>query len=220
MTFPTPVADDSWTTAGSATTTHKAKLPAGIQKGDLILVQWARVGTPVGTLDSAFTHLASQVGANPPNIGCRVGYRIADGTETAGEVTFLTTTSSLGVSYCSVWRNFSGLPVASSFLQQNSTTAPNPPNLASGFDATLDQTWLALIFGEFVAASITGFPSGYASTWSVGGAGGAVVVGGARRDLAAASEDPGAFAISPSDNSYVLTVSVPGAKPRSYAVII
>ncbi|MCW5920772.1 MAG: Ig-like domain-containing protein [Saprospiraceae bacterium] len=174
-------------------TTHTVSLPAGIQSGDLLLIFWSDAndsGTEP-TTPSGWTQLYTSTNSNSIR---RTWYKVADGTE--GTTINITAGAERSAhnSYRIAAGTYQGVPVAGTVATGNSN-APDPPSLTSGFGAT-NTLWIAsLHMHNDDGGGITN-PTSYGSqeTANTGGAGASHArMVTARRELNAASENPGTF---------------------------
>jgi hypothetical protein len=218
VAFPS-VAGTAATNGTTATAAPVVSLPSGIVAGDLLLVLFrcssaGAIGWPAG-----WTELfddASDASANQTALA----YRRADGTE--GATVTLSCTSS---KFAAVAFRVTGAedpavqPPQFAALTTGTSTAPNPGALTPTGGAK-DYLWLALggWEGEQTSPPAT-FPANYtlgqvgANSGTAGVVTTNVRVAGAGRQLNAASEDPGAWTISVSDDWTATTVAVHPAPP-------
>lgn len=211
MTFPQVIATGTWA-PGTLTTNDYANIPAGVQAGDLVLALWGRAGAiGGGTVAAGWTDLWRQSGANPPLIGCAASYLIADGSTVAGDKLLCTKTSDRGASMSLLIRGFTGTPAFRAPDVQNGTAAPSPGPLSPSWGAGPDTLWIAALFGEYGVGLINStFPAGYSSGEIVPTTGGSIALAHCRKELAAATEDPGAFSLTAADNSYAAVFAIQG----------
>ena len=186
------------------TTSHTVNLPSGIVSGNLLLVFFASDGTPTITFPSGWTQLFQTAGGTDVKFGA--WYRIADGTEGA---TITVTTSASECSNHTSYRitGYSGTPEVGTSATGNSTT-PNPPSLTPSWGAK-DTLWFACQ-GNDGSTATTAYPTNYTNgrndNNSVSDPTASVAT--ARRELNAASEDPGTFTIATARNWVANTVAV------------
>lgn len=191
-TFPVVAAENGGNNT-SDSTEHTVNLPSGIQSGDLLLVIFNADSTPTITFPEGWTQLFQTLGPTTYKHMFGAWYRIADGEEGA---TITVTTSASEQSAHTSYRitDYSGTPeVGTSSATFNSS--PNPPSLAPSWGAK-DTLWFA-VCGYGNNYTITAYPTDYTDgrndyADSTHGCG----VGSARRELNAASEDPGTFTLS------------------------
>lgn len=184
MAFPVVRATNTSVTT-PASTSHVISLPAAIVSGDLLIAIWNPDGTGAGTWPAGWTQLwATNLPANTGRTECR--YRVADGTEGAS---ITVTTAAAVTSSHATYRidTFSGnAPEAGVTATANSANA-NPPSLTPSWGAK-DTLWIAVAAVD--NTDVTAAPTSYTNLLT-----GATPtrLGTARRELNAATEDPGTF---------------------------
>ncbi len=195
--------------SGANTTSHTINLPTGINSGDLLIVIVSIDVVPTVTWPSGWTSTVLFTTAMPNNFATfTAAYRIADGTE--GSTITITTSSSEGSAHTS-WRitGYQGTPEFCGPTTAN-TSSPNPCALTPSWGAD-DVLWLA-VCGYNGNHSITAYPANYSNTinnrWANSNGTG---VGSGERLLNAASEDPGAFTLSASNDTAASTIAIRGA---------
>lgn len=191
-------------TAGGAVntgTSHTIDLPSGIEAGDLIIVAVNGTGTSTPVFPSPWVSMYQYT-----SDGYR--YRIASGGETA--VTY-TTSSSVGgnyVAYCIKRWGGTAADIAYTGFRTDSTNAPNPSSLASGFAAGSKVLWI-VAFSIDGTTLLTAFPANY-TLYPVESAVSGRHVTMACRELAATTEDPGAGTMNGTTGASVGTFAVRG----------
>ncbi|OGG60690.1 hypothetical protein A2765_03830 [Candidatus Kaiserbacteria bacterium RIFCSPHIGHO2_01_FULL_56_24] len=179
-----------------ATTSHSVALPAGIAAGDELLVLFS-AKTVTFNLPTGWTELYNS-GADDP--GLFVIRRVADG----GEGSTLTVTTGGAQKSDHVSYRFSGAAAAEISTAATGTSVnPDPPSLTPAGGA-LDYLWLAIEANAGDSASA--YPTSYTNGFEVIGDAG---IASARRELNAASENPGTFTIAASNVWKAVTVAVP-----------
>ncbi|MBP8114308.1 MAG: T9SS type A sorting domain-containing protein [Chitinophagaceae bacterium] len=207
--FPVVSATATSTKSATAGTTHTVSLPAGIQSGDLLLIFWADAdavntdpGTPLGWTQLYTTTINNRI--------FRAWYKIASGLE--GTTLNITAGAerSAHTSYRISSGSYQGVPVAGTAVT-GTNNAPNPPNLTSGFGAT-NTLWIAASHSggddnspaptapTNYTAIITGYTGNSNTTHAR--------VATARRELSAASENPGAFGLGSNVDWLANTVAI------------
>ncbi len=185
------------------TANHTVNLPSSISSGDLLIVFFSCDANETVTWPGGWTSIFHQTNSNTLDIG----YKIADGAEGAA-VTVLTGTNekSAHLSYRITGHDSAQAPQASTGATSTSTS-PNPDSLTPTGGAK-DYLWIAVEGNDDGRDSPSVYPSSYTNgqTSAQGSRGGANVAV-ARRELNAASEDPGAFTI-PSEEWVACTVAV------------
>ena len=213
-----PVVQSLTETTTGALTAHNIAMPATVDANDLLLVLISNFGTdgnPTIITPSGWTRIG-WTGSS----GSAEGYVFAKdavGNEDGTTVNFSTSpfsqTVAAHVYRITDWRDSGTLTsdVEVSFATGSSLT-PNPPSL-NPINWDVENTlWLALaVAGQANNDGfINGYPSSYTSTDEAhSGVGFAHVgVGSGRRELAAASENPGTFSLTGSEGWVAATVAV------------
>jgi len=212
MSFPVVAAVNGGNNADTPGTSHTVNLPASIEADDLLLVFFTATGNyPTITFPEGWIELFATSTTNF-KFGC--WYRVADGEE--GATISVSTPDGNAYSAHTSYRinNYFGTPEAGTSATGASAN-PNPPNLAPTW-GDQEALWFAAC-GHHVAGShtITVYPTNYtdgredihtATDQRPG-------VGTARRELEAASEDPGTFTLSQSSNWVANAVAVKAILP-------
>ncbi len=191
MAFPAVAATN--TSFNGALTSHTLALPTGIASGDLLIAFFsaADAGSAI-TWPSGWTQLYSVLQSVNDVVRMSAAYRVAAGTEGASiTVTTALAERSAHNSYRITGQQ--GTPVAATAAGDD-TAAANPPNLAPSWGAA-DTLWLAA-YGCSEPANPTAPPTNYTDNINIntgGTTGSHGNTASARRQLNAASEDPGAF---------------------------
>jgi len=188
MAFPV-VAATNGSQEDSQTTSHTVALPADISSGDLLLVFFAVEGLNTITFPEGWTEIFEVAQSTEVTFG--IAYRQADGEEGAT----ITVISSISNYSAHVTFRITG-------HEDPGTQAPEVSTGATGYSQTADPDaltptggakdylWLALV-GFDTGYNIDGFPTDYTDgAWREEGH---VSAGHCRRELNAASEDPGIF---------------------------
>lgn len=175
-------------------TSHTVALPSGIQAGELLIVLMSVSSTPSDVINtpSGWTALLS----SPPNARGRIFYKVASGAEGAS-VSVSTSSSVLHASCSYRISNYA-------FIEGDAAAGSNSPNLQPswGIAKTL---WIISLHGSFAVLSGMA-PSGYG--FLLEDAAGLTISAGiasARRELEAASEDPGGW---PGTGSMAATIAI------------
>ena len=185
-------------------------LPASIAAGDLIIAFHFSDGAGTRTFPSPWVEIKDAAnGASNANIG--IAYLIASGGETAVTVSK------------SITERFTAIAIRISTASWHGTTPPEVSTGATGDDTTPDPDSVTSSWGSadnlFIAAmlfddsagggTVSAYPTNYSSnnviSPDVSSAGRGAI---ASRELAAASDDPGTFTISPTDQWWAGTVVV------------
>ncbi|KKN50679.1 hypothetical protein LCGC14_0630280 [marine sediment metagenome] len=190
-----------------STTVHAVTMPATVDSGDLLLVFFVCDRTFTVTTPSGWTNLFNTtVGSDIRYNGY---YKIADGTEDSTTVDFVTSSSNLAVAdtyRITSWHGTTPPEVGTSATGTDAN--PDPPSLSPSWGAE-DTLFLALMgIDDGGAASITisAYPTSYTDgAFLVANAAdiASVCLASARRELNAASDDPGTFTASLSTEGWV-----------------
>jgi hypothetical protein len=197
------------TTFGTNATTHNVLMPPTINAGDLLITLFANDGSATVTTPAGWTLLST--GARGTAARGSVYGKVAVGNEDATNVNFVTSASEQGAAQVYRVTGWSGdiSGVAADVVDPGAATAnPDPPSLTTGWGAT-NTLWLAYSAGSRYAA-VTTYPTNYTNgVISIGGTDttGASVAS-ARRNLAAATENPGSFTMSTSQDGVAFTIAV------------
>jgi len=205
------VASVTETAFGTDTTDHYANMPATTDAGDLLIVLFTNDGNASVTTPGGWNSLASYT-PNGNHVRLSAYYKIAAGTEGGTTVNFVTSAAQEAAAQVYRITNWHGTtPPEISTAASGSDTAPDPASLNPVGWNIADTLWIA------VAGQDRGnqpgppaYPSGYTdgiSTLSSSG-NGCCQTHSARRVLAAASEDPGAFTITASSQWVAFTIAV------------
>ena len=211
MAFPsigTPVVSSE----SSSVTTHDVTLPASVAAGDLVIAAVFLDGTPGNpsrfTWPSPWVELADQDISTVASM--TVAYLIASGGETTVAVTSVSAERSTHIAALVTGWDGSTPPEISTVATGASTT-PNATSVTASWGSA-DNLFITL-YGIDSGAP-TAYPTNYslAQTSTTTTPTSAAYGGLAARQLAAASDDPGAFTNSTSDNWAAYTIVVkPGA---------
>lgn len=200
----------------SNATTHTLNMPTGLRAGHLLLAFITFDGNPAVTWPAGWTELGSA--ANGSDVKSQVYYRVATGTEGATQ----TITTDAGQHMTCILEMISGhasstTPPAISTAATGTSTSPNPGSLTPSGGAK-NYLWYEA-FGADDDSQATPFGStNYTASQvtqivSAGSAGDRCHTGVAKRDLNAATEDPGVMVLSASQPWVAWTVAVyPGTE--------
>jgi len=213
------VASVTETAFDTDTTDHNVDMPATVNAGDLLIVLFTNDGSATVTTPSGWTALAS----NAVNGAVRLSvyYKIAGGTEGSTTVNFATSASEEAAAQVYRITNWHGTtPPEISPAATGTITRPNPASLdPAGWDVA-DTLWLAVAGQDRGDQSgTTAYPASYTdgiSTLSSDGTGSCRTLS-ARRVLAAASENPGAFTIPVPEQWVAFTIAIRPA-PRDLTI--
>jgi hypothetical protein len=237
MAFPTiPTAGAntllfSVTAAAGTTHTFPSLTTLDNANGDLLiaviaLYQASATGNTFGTWGGSFTEFGDSSSATNPSVAMGAAYKISNGTETG---TFTVTSSISGRAAMALMsvKNWHGTTVPEiAFSAATTTTAHDPPSLDPSGWGSEDTLWVAVAGSgqTSLTGSWTGIgsaPTNYTDYGESAIAGGDVVgaaqIAVAFRQLAAASDDPGAFTTDTSPEiERAATIAVrPAAAPQT-----
>ena len=231
QSFP-QVAATNTSSEDSAVGSHTVALPTGIQSGDLLIAFFdasGGIGSGVTiTWPGGWTEFASQLShSGSPSSGLalyfRAAYRQADGTEGAS---ITVTTSSNASSGHNTYRITGAedpatqAPEAATVQSTAAETTIDPPLLTPTGGAK-DYLWLAVAASRG-GGTLSATPTNYTNLLQDSGAD--ATLGSSRRELNAASEDPGAFTVTPDSNRTIgatiaitlgLSAAITGTNPGS-----
>jgi hypothetical protein len=206
MAFPVVAATASYT--GAAATSHAVNLPAGISAGNLLVIVAGHDGTP--TLTDGTAEYTPGVDKRAFNTQGRivVFYKTADGGEGATKTLTLSASEEL----CARAFRITGhhASTAPEFSAGNdgggASTSPDPDNLALGGWGAEDTLWFVAMENDS-SPTISAYPGSY-TDGANDRSGSLMGIGTARRELNAASENPGTFTISGSQEWAAVTFAV------------
>ena len=204
------VASVTETAFGTDTTDHYVSMPATVNAGDLLIVLFTNDGGATVTTPGGWSLLASD--ANGTQVRLSVYYKIAAGTESGTTVNFVTSASEQAAAQVYRITNWHGTtPPEISTAATGSGTAPDPASLdPAGWDVA-NTLWLAVAGQDRGDQSgTTAYPASYTDGISTLSSDGnkSCRTHSARRVLAAASEDPGAFTIPVLEQWVAFTIAV------------
>lgn len=210
MAFPV-VSDITETVFAVSSTQHLVDMPATVDPGDLLLLFFCNDGIATVTTPDGWALMDT---AEAPNSNARfsVYYKIAVGDEDGTTVDFVTSVNEQAAIQlyriaASSWHGTT--PPAISSPSAATTATPDPPSLNPADWDVEDTLWLAT-YGSDDHDDATAYPTNYTDgtyneTWAGGGS---CSIGTARRELAAASEDPSAFTIENPEQNVAYTVAI------------
>jgi len=198
------------TAFGTDTRDHNANMPATVNAGDLLIVLFTNDGNAAVTTPAGWNLLASD--ANGNSVRASVYYKIAAGTEGGTSVNFITSRGEQAAAQVYRITDWHGTtPPEISTATTDSDEAPDPASLNPvGWDVA-NTLWLA-VAGQDRGdqGAPTAYPASYTDGVSTVSSNGnkSCRVHSARRVLASASEDPGAFTIPVAQNWVAFTIAV------------
>jgi hypothetical protein len=206
------VASVTETAFGTDTTTHNVNMPATVNAGDLLIVLFTNDGDATVITPDGWSLLASNTRGTAVRLS--VYYKIAAGTEGGTTVNFVTSANEQAAAQVYRITDWHGTtPPEISTAATGTSTAPNPASLnPAGWDVA-DTLWLAVAGQDRGDQSgTTAYPASYtdgiSTQSSVPATTGVCRTHSARRVLAAASENPGAFTIPASEEWVAFTIAV------------
>jgi hypothetical protein len=197
------------TAFGTDTTDHYVNMPATVNAGDLLIALFTNDGGATVTTPSGWTQLASD---DNTAVRCSVYYKIASGDEDGTTVDFITSANEQAAAQVYRITNWHGTtPPEISTAAPGTSTRPDPASLdPAGWDVA-DTLWLAVAGQDRGDQGPTiAYPAYYTdgiSTLSSATTDSCRTLS-ARRVLAAASENPGAFTIPASEEWVAFTIAV------------
>jgi hypothetical protein len=193
-----------------------------------LLIVFLRFAAAPGTITfTGYTPLVAGDTSDASDDTTAIYYRWADGTEGATD-TCAPTNSVKGAAIC--WRITGAANPATQAPEVSSvavgTTAANSanPNSVSGTGGSKDYLFLAMAAGDGESGAYTGAPTNYTNLQAANSGTGGLpatncLMGGASRQLTAASDDPGAFTHAAHTTGWTAyTVVVHPAPPSSTSV--
>ena len=206
------VASVTETAFGTDTTNHYVNMPATVNAGDLLIVLFTNDASATVTTPDEWTQLASN--ANGSAVRLSIYYKIAAGTEGGTTVNFATSAAEQAAAQVYRITNWHGTtPPEISTAATGTNTRPDPASLdPAGWDVA-DTLWLAVAGQDRGDQSgTTAYPASYTDGISTQSSDPATTgvcrIHSARRVLAAASENPGAFTIPVSEEWVAFTIAV------------
>lgn len=195
MTFPTITASNTSAEASNVTT-HTVSLPATVNNGDLIRIEVGINGNPTVTQPSGYGMPVNIAGSN-----CRhaIFELVADGTEGGTTVTFSTSAAEQSNHTSRSIGDWSGTLAGTEYSTGAIAASDSPDSDSLAPSWGTEDTLYITSYGSRRGRAITSFPTNYGDNnlESIGmdGTAGAAVASGTR-NLAASSDDPGAFLLS------------------------
>ena len=200
------------TAFGTDTTDHYVDMPATANAGDLLIVLFTNDGSATVTTPDGWSLLASN--ATGTAVRLSIYYKIAAGTEGGTTVNFATSASEQAAAQVYRITDWHGAtPPEISTAATGTSTAPNPASLdPAGWDVA-DTLWIAVAGQDRGDQSgTTAYPASYADGISTQSSDPATTgvcrTHSARRVLAVASENPGAFTIPVWEEWVAFTIAV------------
>lgn len=186
-------------------TSHTIDLPASIVAGETLIVIVGQEATGTVTFPAGWTNFGSQVGATVAQ--CDVYWRLADGEE--GASLTATTAASRRITYISMRISGATDPTSQppeSAAATNANSHPDTPSLTPT-GGSKDYLWMTT-YGIDDGRTVSTWPTNYTGNNIEEVYTNVVSTGMATRELAAISENPGAFGMSSADSWGGFTVAV------------
>ena len=208
MTFPTVQSITAFTQDDGVSTTYAVTMPATVDADDLLIIIMGTDRDTTATPPTGWTELQDFSSAN--SVSCHIFVIKAVGNEDGGtaDVVLLNNRAAAAQTYrITGWSGtLTDVEVGADTFANNAN--PNPPSLTATAGAD-DNLWIAVDAVDDVVTVDTA-PTSYTnltetSPGSVPDCG----LGTARRELNAATEDPGTFTNSASDNWIANTIVIP-----------
>jgi hypothetical protein len=188
VSFPTVAATSIGNVGGSRVSSSSVNLPAGVVAGNLLIIVFACENN--GAQPSTPTGWSLLSGPTVNGIGLTIFYKTAAGGETSVTVSHGNNRTAWTCYRISGWQGTPEVGTAAT----GSSTAPNPPSLTPSWGST-KTLWLAtaaLAGNSGTPTYPTNYTNGISDKSTQAGVGDARAMS-AQRELAAVSEDPGAF---------------------------
>lgn len=198
--------------AGSGVSSHVITLPTGIDAGDRVIILFATRETPDATWPAGWSEFYD--GGNSGQIAQAGAYRDCDGTE--GGTTITVTTGATRACAWHVWwlsrGNFiAGVAPEAGAVATGSSTTPDPPTVAPSWGASVPSLLITAVSLKNSAAppTVSSWPTNYTDnqTQEVG-SGVNHALHAASRQASTASENPGTFTLSGSEQWAAQTIAV------------
>lgn len=210
MAFPV-VEEITATEFDSDTTTHAVNLPATVNAGDLLILlagfEYQATNATTSGPGGSWVEIYNYRTNNSRTVAYGL---VAAGTEDGGTASVNTSANVYGVAHVyrirqGTWEGTSVAANVASATTSGSSSDPDPPNLAPSWGAA-DTLWIAWASGNN-NTTVSSYPSSYTNGTSAMGNGALSYVLGAtaRRELNAASENPGTFNYASNPSSWNAT---------------
>lgn len=215
MAYPQTAAPTASTSTG--VTSHPVTMPATVNAGDLLIVLFGSLSRVISA-PGGWNLLSTA--AN--NYELNVYYKIAAGTEGGTSPAWTSTianNTSHQVYRITAWHGTTPPEVGTSALGNSAN--PNPPTLTPSWGSA-ETLWLAVSSGGYNGSpTISSYPTNYLNGVATVGGGGSQVslLGSARRELTATSDDPGTFTTSGAAEWVAQTVAIRPAIPAATGTV-
>lgn len=195
----------------TATTDHAVSMPTTVESGDLLLCIWNTGNGTVSTTTtpSGWTAVAATTFTNGV---AGVYAKVSDGAEGGTTVNFVTSAATAAVAQVyriakNTWYGDIAIGVETAHAGPTTSTTPDPPNLDPANWGTLDTLWIAVSYKQTSQAT-TAYPTNYTNTTETTELNSSVTINSARRELNAASENPGTFTLVASRSWVARTIAI------------
>jgi hypothetical protein len=213
MAFPT-VESVTPTSFASASTTHNVAMPATVNAGDLLVILFTTGGGTSVTNPSGWTEEYNAAIDTVSNAFCTA--KLAAGDEGGTTVNLATADSVRGAAQVyriSGWFGTLATGLDSAIAAAAFGSTPNPPSLNPSEWDEEDTLYMAVAHLGAFGRTISAYPTNYTDGTFTSDGAGVCGTGSARRELAAASDDPGAFTLSSFDWARAATIAIRPAAP-------
>ncbi len=215
MAFPT-VESLTETPFGSNATEHLVAMPATVNSGDLLVALFSNDGDSTVTTPGGWSLLGTETADAAADDRLSIYSRDADGTEGGTTVDFVTSADQQAAAQVYRITGWGGTVPDDTELGSFATGSdanPDPPSLSPSWGAE-DTLWLAISNHIDGDRNIDVYPASYTDgTMTVASAAAGTSLQSARRELNAASEDPGAFTIDASRRWAAVTLAIQTESP-------
>ncbi len=222
MAFPT-IASITETSSASGSSTHAVSMPATVEENDLLVMYFVRRGSGGITTPADWTQKWTDATVHNSSV-----FVIKPTSTQASNLAGSTVTVTVGgtpaaaaqvyrIAAANWFRDLAGVETGS--VATGTSDSPNPPSYTVSWGA-LDNLWVASFGGADDDATVSDYPTNYTDgvdTVSGGGMNSGSEIGTARRELAAATDDPGVFTISESESWHANTMVI---RPSTGIVIL
>jgi predicted RecA/RadA family phage recombinase len=181
----------------SDTTTHNVVMPATVNSGDLLIVLFGN-----DLINNGITTPGGWTRLNTSNI-LNAYYKIADGTQDGASIDWVTVDAQTAVALIyriSGWHGTTP-PEIDAFDAEGPSDSPNSPSVTASWGSADNLFISCFYFDVNATTSVSSIPTNYTNL--IGGATGAAAEHASafatRRNLAAATDDPGSYLMNVSD---------------------
>jgi hypothetical protein len=212
MAFPTATVSQGLAEVSSSSGDRNVTVPT-CAAGDLLIAVVSADGNPnfAGTLTTNMTSFVAKA-ANGTAVTAQCFYRICDGSETSPWVLNLDASETGTVSFilipAATWHGTT-VPEGVAWVNVD-TTNPDPPSLNPAGWGTEDTLWIAVVAYDLGTVTVSAYPANYTDdqTNIRGNNASGTGHGVATRSLNAASDDPGTFTLSATEDTLSTLIAV------------